>query len=59
MVSFGWRGMVESLQRVAVALVQDVVEVEDEHHHHTFLVLHRDDVCSAQEVRSWKVEGDR
>lgn len=48
--------MVESLQGVAVALTEDVVEVEDEHHHHTFLVLDRDDVCSAQEVRSWKVE---
>lgn len=42
--------MVESLQRVAVGLVQDVVEVEDEHHHHTFLVLDRDDVSHAQEV---------
>lgn len=51
--------MVESLQRVAVALVQDVVEVEDEHHHHALLILDGDDVRRAQEVRSWKVEGDR
>lgn len=44
--------MVESLQRVAAALVQDVVEVEDEHHDHALLVLHRDDVGGAQEVRT-------
>lgn len=42
--------MVESLQRVAAALLQDVVEVEDEHHDHALLVLHRDDVSIAQEV---------
>lgn len=50
--------MVESLQRVAVVLVQDVVEVEDEHHHHTFLVLDGNDVRRAQEVRSCEVVGD-
>lgn len=50
LVSFGWRGLVESLQRVTAAFVQDVIEVEDEHNHHTLLVLYRDDVCCAQEV---------
>ena len=44
--------MVESLQRVPAALLQDVVKVEDEHHDHALLVLHRDDVCDAQEVRA-------
>lgn len=42
--------MVESLQRVAALLIQDVVEVEDEHHDHALLVLHGDDVGGAQEV---------
>jgi len=46
--------MVELLQRVAGALVQDVVEVEDEHDDHALLVLHRDDVGDAQEVRAWR-----
>lgn len=43
--------MVESLQRVAAAFVQDVIEIEDEHHHHALLVLDGDDVCRTQEVR--------
>lgn len=42
--------MVESLQRVAAAFVQDVVEVQDEHHDHALLVLHRDDVRGAEEL---------
>lgn len=42
--------MVEPLQRVAAALVQDVIEVEDEHHDHALLVLHWDDVGGAEEV---------
>lgn len=50
LVSFGWWGLVESLQRVTAAFVQDVIEVEDEHNHHTLLVLHRDDVCCTQKV---------
>lgn len=50
LVSFGWWGLVEPLQRVTVAFIQDVIEVEDEHNHHTLLVLYRDDVCCAQEV---------
>lgn len=50
LVSFGWGGLVEFLQRVAAAFVQDVIEVEDEHDHHTLLVLHRDDVCRAEEI---------
>lgn len=51
-VSFGWRGVVEFLQGVAAAFLQDVVEVQDEHHDHAFLVLHGDDMCGAQEVRT-------
>ena len=50
LLSFGRRGVVESLQRVAAALLQDVIEVEDEHHDHALLVLHRDDVGGAEEV---------
>lgn len=50
LVGFGWRGVVEFLQRVAAAFVQDVIEVKDEHHDHAFLVLHRDDMGGAEEV---------
>lgn len=42
--------MIESLQRVAAALIQDVVKVKDEHHDHALLVLHGDDMGGAEEV---------
>jgi len=42
--------VVESLQRVAASFVQDVVEVEDEHHDHALFVLHGDDMGDAEEV---------
>lgn len=53
LVSFGRWGLVEFLQWVTAAFVQDIIEVEDEHNHHTLLVLHRDDVCCTQEVGTW------
>lgn len=52
LVGFGGRRVVESLQRVAADIVQDVIEVQDEHHNHALLVFYRDDVSGAGELRT-------
>lgn len=49
-VRFGGRGVVESLQGVAAALLHDVIEVQDEHHDHALFVLHRNDMGGAEEL---------
>lgn len=50
LVSFVGGCVVESLQRLVAAVFLNVIEVQDEHHDHALLILHRDDVGGAREL---------